>query len=245
MLAEGKGLSQAIDQQDPLKVSTYNLYNPAGGYSNFVMPGIILIIMQQTLLIGIGLLGGTTRERNRFHHHKGPVALPGGSVAAVLGKSGAYLLIYLFNSLYAMLMVHKWFAFPDQSGYLAILFLFVPFILSTAFLGLAISVLFAKRVHALLFMVFMSPVILFLSGLSWPSVSIPPALYAMAHIFPSTWMIPAYLRIRVYGAGADSVNYEWGWMLVQMVVYFILACIAYKFARIRFDKEQAAESNEE
>jgi hypothetical protein len=30
-------------------------------------------------------------------------------------------------------------------------------------------------------------------------------------------------------------------MLVQMLTYFILACIAYRFARIRFDKENAEE----
>jgi ABC-2 type transport system permease protein len=241
MLAEGKNISQAVDQQDPLKVKSYNLYNPSGGYSNFVMPGIILIIMQQTLLIGIGLLGGTTRERNRFHHHRGPVALPGGSAAAVLGKSGAYLLIYLFNSLYAMLLVPKWFSFPDQSGFLPTLILLIPFILSTSFLGLTVSVLFKRRVNSLLFMVFLSPCILFLSGLSWPASSIPPVLYSLAHIFPSTLMVPAYLRLRIYGADLSSVSFEWGWMLVQMLTYFILACIAYRFARIRFDKENAEE----
>jgi ABC-2 type transport system permease protein len=241
MLAEGKNTNQAIDQHDPLKVKSYNLYNPSGGYSNFVMPGIILVIMQQTLLIGIGLLGGTTRERNRFHHHRGPVALPGGSVAAVLGKSGAYLLIYLMNSLYAILIVPKWFSFPDQSGFLPALLLLIPFILSVSFLGLAISVLFKKRVNSLLFMVFLSPCILFLTGLSWPASSIPPVLYSVAHIFPSTLMVPAYLRMRIYGADIASVSYEWGWMLVQMIIYFILACFAYKLARIRFDKENAEE----
>jgi len=245
MLGEGKTLIQAMDQQEPLKVKSYNLYNPSGGYSNFVMPGIILIIMQQTLLIGIGLLGGTTRERNRFHHHKGPVALPGGSAAAVLGKSGAYLLIYLFNSLYAMLMVPEWFSFPDQSGFLPVLILLIPFILSICFLGLAISVLFKRRVNSLLFMVFLSPCILFLSGLSWPASSIPPALYSLAHIFPSTLMVPAYLRLRIFGADFSSVSYEWVWMFVQMTAYFILACFAYKLARIRFDKENAAEISEE
>jgi len=245
MLAEGKNISQAIDQQDPLKVKSYNLYNPSGGYSNFVMPGIILVILQQTLLIGIGLLGGTTRERNRFHHHRGPVALPGGSAAAVLGKSGAYLLIYLFNSLYAMLLVPRWFSFPDQSGFLPTIILLIPFILSTSFLGLSVSVLFKRRVNSLLFMVFLSPCILFLTGLSWPASSIPPVLYSLAHIFPSTLMVPAYLKLRIYGAGLSSLSFEWGWMLVQMAVYFILACFAYKLARIRFDRENAAKITEE
>jgi ABC-2 type transport system permease protein len=245
MLAEGKNMRQAIDQQEPLQVRSYNLFNPSGGYSNFVMPGIILIIMQQTLLIGIGLLGGTTRERNHFYHHKGPVSLPGGSAAAVLGKSGAYLLIYLFNSLYAMLMVPEWFSFPDQSGYLPTLMLLIPYILSISFLGLAVSVLFKRRVNALLFMVFLSPCILFLSGLSWPASAIPPVLYAIAHIFPSTLLVPAYIRLRIFGAGFGSVSYEWGWMLVQMLVYFALACVAYKLARARFDRENSADTEEE
>jgi ABC-2 type transport system permease protein len=244
MLAEGKNFNQAIDQQEPLKVRSYNLYNPSGGYGNFVMPGIILIIMQQTLLIGIGLLGGTTRERNRFNHHNGPVALPGGSAAAVLGKSGAYLLIYLFNSIYAMLLVPGWFSFPDKSGFLPTLLLLIPFILSISFLGLAISVLFKRRVNSLLFMVFLSPCILFLSGLSWPASSIPPLLYSLAHIFPSTLMVPAYIRLRIFGAGYSSISFEWGWMLLQMLVYFVLACFAYKLARNRFDKENAAEIDE-
>lgn len=66
MISEGKSTAQAKDLQEPLTVSVYNLYNPVGGYGTFVMPGMILIIMQQTLLIGIGMLGGTIREKKIF-----------------------------------------------------------------------------------------------------------------------------------------------------------------------------------
>jgi ABC-2 type transport system permease protein len=242
LLADGITLNQTLDIQEPLKLNTHNLYNPAGGYGSFVMTGIILVILQQTLLIGIGLLGGTTRERNRYNHHLGPKELPGGSIAAVIGKSMAYLLIYLVNAVYSLLWVYRWFHFPDHSGFLPTLVLLVPYVLSVSFLGIAISVLFLERVHSLLFMVFLSPIVLFLSGLSWPASSIPPVLYAIAHVYPSTIVVPAYIRMRIMGAGISSVSKELSWLLVQMTIYFVIACISYHYAHNKLIKKQALDN---
>ena len=58
LMAMGVGEELAIQQRDPMSSRFYNLYNPAGSYGSYVMPGIILIILQQTLLIGIGMIGG-------------------------------------------------------------------------------------------------------------------------------------------------------------------------------------------
>ncbi len=41
---------------------SHNLFNPYLGYGTFVMPAIIMVIIQQTMLIGIGMIGGTWRE---------------------------------------------------------------------------------------------------------------------------------------------------------------------------------------
>jgi ABC-2 type transport system permease protein len=243
LLADGEIMHQALDLQDPVKVDVYNLYNPGGGYGTFVMPGMMLIIMQQTLLIGIGLIGGTAREQKKYLKLVGPISRTWGSVRAVLGKSFAYVLIYLFNALYAMILLHKWFAFPDKSGFLPTLFLLIPFLFSVSFLGQAVSVLFRERVHSLLFLVFLSPVTLFVSGLSWPVSSLPPALYWFAHLLPSTLIMPAYIRMRTLGAGLESIHYEWAMLLVQMIVYFIIACISYKIAVIRFGRKLASGSS--
>ena len=236
MLAEGKNMSQALDLQDPLKVNVYNLYNPSGGYGSFIMPGMILIIMQQTLLIGIGMLGGTIREKKIFLKKTGRAKHRLGSVRLVFGKASAYTFIYLFNALFALVILHKWFLFPDNGNVLAIITLFVPYILSVSFLGLAVSMLFTERVHSMLFMIFLSPMVVFLSGISWPSAAIPPFLYWIAHIFPSTFMIPAYLRIRISGAGLESVHFEWMSLLIQSVIYFVLACFSYRYSIRRFGK---------
>ena len=235
-LSEGKTLKQAFDQQDPLKVQSRYLYNPSGGYGSFVLPGIVILILQQTMLIGIGMLGGTSRENNLFHIIHQQVNEKWGSIPIILGKSFAYVFIYLFNALFTMVILHNWFNLPDNSNLIGILLLLIPFLFATAFLGLAISVFFRERVYSLLFMVFLSPVILFLSGLSWPASAIPKGLYAAAHIFPSTSMIPAYIRIRISGASINQVTGEWLFLVMQMLAYFILACITYKLAMKKFTK---------
>ncbi|MCX6231488.1 MAG: ABC transporter permease [Bacteroidetes bacterium] len=236
LMTEGKSFDQAIEQQNPLNVEVKNLYNPSSGYGSFVLPGIIILILQQTLLIGIGMMGGTQREKNIFHTIHAKVSEKWGSIPVILGKSFAYTLIYIFNAIFTMVILHHWFSLPDNGSILNIFMILIPYLLSVSFMGLAISVFFRERVYSLLFMVFLSPVVLFLSGLSWPAQTIPPFLYAIAHIFPSTTMIPVYIRMRICGASLDQVSAEWAFILIQMLIYFVLACISYKIAFRQFNK---------
>jgi ABC-2 type transport system permease protein len=237
LLGQGKTMNQAIDMQYPLKVDVYNLYNPSGGYGSFVMPGMIIIIMQQTLLIGIGLLGGTIREKKMFLKKYGTVRHRWGNVKLVLSKSFAYLIVYLFIGLFPMVILHRWFAFPDKGHLLPILALLIPYLLAVSFLGMGVSMFFRQRVHSILFMVFLSPMVVFLSGISWPATAIPKGLYWLAHVFPSGFMVPAYIRLRLYGAGLDSVRFEWAAIVIQMIIYFIFACYAYKVAIKRMGRK--------
>jgi len=243
MLAEGKSMAQARDLQEPLKVDVYNLYNPSGGYGSLVMPGMILIIIQQTLLIGIGMLGGTIREKKIFLKMSGRAKHHLGSVRLVFGKASAYIFVYLFNAIFALGVLYKWFSYPDRGSALSIITLFIPYILSVSFLGLAISMAFKERVHSMLFLVFLSPIVVFLSGISWPTAAIPPVLYWIAHIFPSTFVIPAYLRIRVSGAGLESVRFELISLYIQAFFYFILACLSYRYSIRRFGKRLSVAQN--
>lgn len=242
MIAGGKTTAQALDLQEPLKISSYHLYNSSGGYGSFVMPGMILIIIQQTLLVGIGMLGGTIREKNIFLKMTGKARHHIGSVHLVFGKASAYTFVYLFNALFALGILYKWFNYPDKSNFADSVILYIPYILAVSFLGIAISVFFKERVHSMLFMVFLSPVVVFLSGISWPVESIPKVLYAIAHIFPSTTIIPAYLKIRTSGAELGQVKPELIMLMIQAVIYFFLACLSYHYAIRRFGSRIGSKS---
>ena len=118
----------------------------------------------------------------------------------------------------------------DKGKFTDVLLLMVPYLFSVIFLGLFISTLLRRREHSIMLLVFLSPIVLFLSGLSWPFTSLPPLLFKLAHIFPSTSMVPAFLRIRTMGVPFGDVIPEFRFLLIQMIVYFLLACLGYHLA---------------
>ncbi|NOQ25434.1 MAG: ABC transporter permease [Bacteroidales bacterium] len=230
LMAKGSSQEQALMKRQPINSSFYNLYNPSSSYGPYVMPGILLIILQQTLLVGIGMVNGTDREKRN-----NKIVFPGmmkqrGVYSIIIGKSLAYFFTSIFSFSFALIWVHKWFTYPSKEAFVDLLVFLVPFIFATIFLGLAISLIFQKREHSVMFLVFLSPIVLFLSGISWPAALIPKPLYFLAHIFPGTKMAPAYLRLRTMGVDLSDVRSELIFLIVQMVIYFFIAAAAYKFA---------------
>lgn len=228
-MASGSSLNQAKDQQHPLNIQIINLYNPSGAYGSFVMPGLILIILQQTLLIGIGMIGGAGREKNNNQLISPGVMLSKGVFSVIMGKGLAYFTLYFVNSIFTLVWVYNWFGFPIKGNIIDVIMLIVPYLFSITFLGLTISLLFKKREYSIIFLVFLSPIVLFLTGLSWPVSSLPKFLYAIAHIFPSTVMVPAFLRVRTMGVGIQDIKFELIFLTVQMIVYYLLACLSFKY----------------
>ncbi len=236
-IAEGQTMQQAKISADPLEVQTHMLYNPSSAYGSFVMPGIILIIVQQTLLIGIGVLGGSFSESKAS-----PFLLFGQKrrreiIPFLIGKSGAYLFISLFNVVFATVLVHHWFNYPNKALVLHVIMLLFPFLLSTIFLGIGLSTLFKHRESAIVFMVFLSPIAVFLTGLSWPVSAIPEWLVAFGKLFPGTIAVPAYLRLRTMGVGISEVKTEMLQLYFQAAVYFTLTA-SYFFVRISIGKKK-------
>ncbi|MEZ5106188.1 MAG: ABC transporter permease [Draconibacterium sp.] len=224
-MAEGKSLQQAKVSNDPLPAYTHVLYNPSSGYGSFVMPGVILVIFQQTLLIGIGLLGGSFSESKAS-----PFLLPEQKrrreiIPYLTGKTVAYLAISLFNIAYAAILIHHWFNYPDKANTLHIFMLLFPFLLATIFLGIGVSTLFKHRESAIVFMVFLSPIALFVSGLSWPVSSMPHWLVLLSKLMPGSTVIPAYLRLRTMGVDITEVKSEILFLYSQAAVYLGLTLV--------------------
>ena len=131
--------------QRPLRLITTPLFNPSEGYANYVVPAILVLILQQTLLIGIGMVGGTARE-NR--------ALPAGGVTCsaftvISGKAAAYLGLYAVHAVYYFFVVFGIYGFSQRGTPITIMLFLLPFLLSIIALGLALEGLFPRRETAL------------------------------------------------------------------------------------------------
>ena len=81
--------SSTIEQEkitiNPIPYESVALFNSQNGFASFLVPAILILVIQQTLILGIGMLGGTAREKNRFHS---------------LVPQVAYLYIVIYSRLY-------------------------------------------------------------------------------------------------------------------------------------------------
>ena len=225
LIAKGANLPQAQATTQPVIYQSHNLFIPYLGYGSFIMPAIIIVIIQQTLLIGIGMIGGTWREFGLYRklipaNCKRMYTLP-----IVLGKALVYISIYAVTLLYIMTVHYKLFHYPSNGSTEAVVGLLVPYLLACIMLGIAISTLFRYREQSLLLLFWTSIPILLLSGASFPREAIPEWLYTLGQVFPSSSGVNAFIRIRTMGASLRDVMPELRILWAQVFVYGGLACI--------------------
>jgi ABC-2 type transport system permease protein len=227
MQAVGFAEDQAREARDPLPLTTVALFNPSGGYASYVVPAVLVIILQQTLLMGIGMLGGTAHEE-RMRVASG-IAAPGRVVPTVLGKAAAYFSIYLFNAAYYLAVLPRFYRLPQRVAPLDLVLLVLPFLLAVIFMGIALSGLFRHREASMLALLFTSLPSLFLVGFSWPKESIPSWLRGLSYLLPSTAGIDGLLRVNQMGASLSDIRFDWLMLWGLTAIYFSMACISGHF----------------
>lgn len=212
----------------PITYEAVNLFNPQAGYASFLLPAVLILIIQQTLLLGVGLSAGTARENNRFRDLVPLSRQYQGTLRIVLGKSSAYFIIYAIVSAYILCVVPKIFSLVQiaQAGTLAAFIL--PYVLSCIFFAMTCSIFIHHREACMMIYVFTSVPLLFISGVSWPGSAIPAFWRVISWIFPSTFGINGYIAINSMGATLDQVLPEFRALWVQTGVYFLTTCIVYR-----------------
>lgn len=218
----------------PLDYEDVPIFNPKGGYGSFVLPAVLILILQQTLVLGIGLSAGTAREENPLG-----ALVPVGdkryesSFAIVIGKSLCYLMIYAVMGAWLVAAVPRIFHFPQLATWQSLLTIMVPYTLACIFFGIVMSCLVKYRENVMLIMVFVSVPLLFLTGVSWPQNNIPGWLQGVSWLFPSTFGARAYVRMNSMGATINDVMNEYRILWIQAGAYFILALVVYRYQILR------------
>jgi len=222
--AAGRSQDAAVRARRPVSLDLQPLFNATSGYATYVVPAVLVLILQQTLLIGVGMAGGARRERAAAR--PASAGGPGRPVLQVIGRAVPYLLLYAANAAYYFVFVPRYYGYyvPGSLGPVALLTL--PFLLATTFLGLAVRACFTRRETAMQLILFSSLPLVFLSGFAWPVEALPAWISRAASLVPSTAAIPAYLRLTRMGAGLADVAHEAAVLWALVAIYFPAACLA-------------------
>ena len=223
---------------DPIPYDSIAMFNPQGGFSSFIVPAILVLIIQQTLVLGICMLGGTARERSPYQSIIPADAHYHGTLRILLGKSFAYSLLYIVVCIWIFAFVPKLFSLP-QIGYpMDIICFLIPYVLAAIFMSITLSGFMISRESPMLIFVFASVILLFISGISWPKEAIPWYWRAVGYLFPSTPAIQGFVRLNSTGANLQDVLPEYRLLWFQCGAYFISSFIVYRKQIIKLKEKQ-------
>jgi ABC-2 type transport system permease protein len=216
--SEGSLAHAALTRSSPIELVTEPLFNPTGGYASYVVPAAFILILQQTLLLGIATMSGVSSESGRRYEREG--------VRAILGQAVAHLCLALPGLALYLIVIPRIAGFSTLGNVLDLLAMAIPFVLSVSFLAQFASLWFQRRETAVLVFIAMSLPIFFTVGVSWPVEAIPDVIREASRAFPSTSAIDGLVRINQMGASLYDVAKDWAFLWALVAIYGALAITA-------------------
>jgi len=223
LIASGIDPTLAAAAGDPMPVVAVPLFNPQGGYATYLLPAAFVLILQQTLMMAVGLLGtagsaGMTAETSRR-------VRTAGALGTVIGKTLAYLVIQSVLFTFCTIVLPALYGIPRLGSPLDILAVGLPFVLAVSLLGQACAVILKRGEIVQLVLIAVGLPFFFLSGFSWPTSAMPQAIVWIAQLVPSTSAIEALVRVGQMGAPLSAVKTETLTLWALVVLYGSLAVL--------------------
>lgn len=213
-----------VSAMTPWEIEGKVLYNPEERFIDYVLPGVIGIILQ---LITVTLMACTiARERESGTLYQLMVtSLRRGEI--VIGKIVPYLAISVFLILVIILLTgwHFQVKFHQPAALALICFLFL---LCSLGLGLLISAISRTQTQAIQFSVFFLLPVFILSGAFAPIEQLPAAIRYIAELFPLTHFCRAFRLVNLYHAAPMFYAPDLAMLAIGAVITFLGAAFLLK-----------------
>lgn len=219
----------SMGEGSSVQTQAYFLGDPQQGFASFIIPGIVVLILQQSLILGVTMLCGTANERRRRNGGIDPLAIVASPSATVIGKTLCYVTLYLPLTIYILHYIPVMFSFPHIGNIWDYFLFMLPLLIASALLGQTLQFMVSERESAFIVVVFTSVAFLFLSGLTWPRYAMQPLWKLLGDIVPATWGVEGFIRINNNGApmALTADSYHWLWYL--SAAYFVTAYLVTRY----------------
>ena len=217
MLANGKNPQQAMELINPILADVRPIYNPLNSYGGFLLPGLFFLILQQTLLIGLGESVSRDKEKGILNS----VLAEGGGVATYLfQKTAYYVLLYSAYLVLFMAMVFPFFEIPVAGAIIPTFTISLLFLLTIMLLAILIGSFVNSQIRLMEILAFTTYPFFLISGYSWPVSAMPEPIQWMSYLVPTTPMLEAMSKLFIMGGGWIDVLGPFQHLLILFTVLY-------------------------
>ncbi len=187
----------------PINVRPRVWYNPDLKSANFMIPGLMGMILQMltTLLTAMAIV----RERERGTMEQ-LIVTPVRPLELMIGKIVPYILIAFFDSTMVLLIGSFWFGVPIRGSLTLLMLLITLFLLTSLGMGLLISTVSKTQQEAMMLAFFTMLPAIFLAGFFFPIEAMPSFLQALSYVVPLRYLLIILRGIILKGVGLEALQ---------------------------------------
>lgn len=201
-------LAETISNGDIMPIGNVALGNVESGFDSFIMPGVVILILHQCLILATAMAGGAKRENPSLIGYRAINEAPSVSMS-MLGQMLCYMTIIFVPSMFLYHYVPLMFKFPMAGNPFEMMAFLLPMVIAALGIGFIIQGFVGQRESVFIFWVVTSIIFLFLSGLTWPRFAMSGFWKGVSDLVPATWGVEGFIRMNTNGSSLAQVRAEY------------------------------------
>ncbi|HSM41462.1 MAG TPA: ABC transporter permease [Afifellaceae bacterium] len=222
---QGVEAQAAREAGNALEVIVHKRYNPEGITQYNIVPGLLGVILQMTMVMMTSMALTREQERGTMENL---LAMPASPVEIMLGKVLPYLAVGAVQVIVVLGAAKLLFSVPFVGSLPLLLTSILIFVLSLVLLGYTISTAARTQMQAMQLTFFFFLPSLLLSGFMFPYRGMPGWAQTLGEIFPLTHFLRVVRAVMLKGADYAAISGEMAALLIFVFVFTALALLRFR-----------------
>ncbi|MVZ65193.1 ABC transporter permease [Sphingobacterium sp. DK4209] len=228
----------ASQQYEPFKTTIIKQHIRSGNYLYFMLPGVLLTVLQQVMMLGLALSFASEFEKGTF-------------TDLVARSKNVFLLIlvkvlpYILMSVFIVFLYYGFSVFyrmPLQLSGISFYVYTLLFLLAVAFIGILVSIAIPSQLKATEILMVIATPSFILSGFTWPLSQMPEWIVCIAKVIPLTHYLQIFRTMIIEQGGAAYVQEAvWGLVLIASIA-LLLSVVLLQLKINKANKELKAQA---
>ncbi len=225
-LVRERGTSpNAAEAAAQLQVIVHRRYNPEGISQYNIVPGLLGVILQMTMVMMTSIALTRERERGTMENL---LAMPATPLEIMLGKVLPYLVVGAVQVAVILGASKALFGIPFVGSVTLLLFAVLIFVSALVLLGYSFSTFARTQMQALQLTVFFFLPSILLSGFMFPFRGMPDWAQWIGETFPLTHFLRVIRAVMLKGAELPEVAFEMGILVLFILIYAGVALLRFR-----------------
>ncbi|KAF1052075.1 MAG: hypothetical protein GAK43_02113 [Stenotrophomonas maltophilia] len=228
LVRAGYSQAQADVLLSPVVGQLTDLFNPGTSFAAIVLPGLVTLILQHSLLlsstrVNLNLRGGTPRSLRQ-------------PASTRFGRYAAQLLIWTVLSMLFYVIWPWMMGYRQTASFFQLMCLVLPFLLAVIAMSEFVAEVLPSEEAVYLTMTFITLPLFYMAGFTWPPQAMPVWVQWLAQAIPSTWAIRGVVEMNQMNLPLSAVSERIVVLLGMAAVYALLGTLIYQYRNWRWDR---------